>query len=140
MSVEPAAVADTAAVRVAFDSLVSRIRRLDVQATLQSYDTSAAFAQVLDGDFIRGRAAYDGWLTRAFGTLKSIDDIAIDSVHYVPVNKDAILMLAAYRETLVDASGARVRERGMWSNLFVRRPDGWKVLYGHSSHVPLPAQ
>jgi hypothetical protein len=128
--------ADTVAVRVAFDSLVARIARVDAAAALQSYDTTAGFAHVIGGELKRGRPSFDAWLTSMF-PLDSIDHFVIDSVQYVPVSADAVLMLAAYHE-LVDSTRARAAERGVWSNLFVRRPDGWKVVYGNSTHMALP--
>ncbi|MEX2285072.1 MAG: hypothetical protein WEE89_21480 [Gemmatimonadota bacterium] len=130
---------DTVAVRVAFDSLVARIARIDAAATLQSYDTTAGFAHVIGGELKRGRPAFDAWLTGMFPMLDSIDQFVIDSVQYIPVSADAVLMLAAYHEA-VDSAGVRPAERGVWSNLFVRRPGGWKVVYGNSTHMALPAR
>jgi ketosteroid isomerase-like protein len=132
--------ADSAAVRAAFDSLFAAIGRLDATATLAAYDSSSAFAHVFDGALVRGRTPYDAMIRGMFPTLRAIEHAAIDSAYIIPVGKDAAMHVSAFHETVVDTSGHRVIERGMWSNLFLRRPNGWKVIYGHTTHVVQPSK
>ena len=130
---------DTAGVRAAFFSLVAAVKRLDATATLAAYDTNSAFAHVFDGNLVRSRVAYDGVIKSMYPTLKAIDS-HIDSVFVVPLSPGAAVVIAAYHETVTDTARHETAERGMWTNVFVRRADGWKIAAGHSTHVALPAK
>jgi hypothetical protein len=132
-------VGDALDARAAFDSLYASMRRRDASATLAFYDTSLAFAHAIDGDLIRGRAAFDGLVRSTFPTIRAFEDAAIDSVFIIPAGKDAAMLVAAFHETVVDSTGKRDVRRGIWSNLFVRRAAGWRVIFGQTAHVAMSA-
>ena len=123
-------------VGAAFDSLVAAVVRLDVPATLAAYDTSTAFFHTADGVLVRTGAANEARIRGMFPTLKAIRDAVIDSTHMVPLGPDAVVLVAAFRETLVDTAGAAIPVRGIWTTIFRRQPAGWRVVAEHVSHLP----
>ena len=127
--------ADSLGVLAAFDSMYAATARLDLPRTLAAYDTVVSFAHVFDDRLLRGRPALDRFITSAMASLRPFEGTRVDSTHFVPVSRDAILLVTAYREVIVDTAGNRTPGHGMWTNLFVRRPTGWKILYSHSTFV-----
>ena len=142
-TVNPAAefsVGDAMDLRATFDALYGHISRLDAPATLAAYDTSIAFAHVFDGNLVRGRARYNDMVKAMFPTIRAFENAGVDSVFIIPAGKNAAMVVAAFHETVVDTAGARTTQRGIWSNLFIRRPNGWKVVFGHTTHVVDPTR
>ncbi|MBL8989679.1 MAG: nuclear transport factor 2 family protein [Gemmatimonadetes bacterium] len=131
------AIADPAReIRTAFDSLVAAVVRLDVPATLAAYDTSAAFLHTSDGAVVRSGAANRRRVETMFPGLRAVRDAVIDSTHVNLLNADAGVLVASFRETLVDTSGTALPIRGVWTTVFQRQPTGWKVISEHVSHLP----
>jgi hypothetical protein len=128
-------VGDALDLRATFDTLSSHLERRDANAALAMYDTSIAFAHAFDGTVVRGRSGFDRFVRGLFDSVSGIEEAAIDSVVITPAGKDAAVVAAVFRFTAVDGFGARTTRAGAWSNLFVRRPGGWRVIYGHTSRA-----
>lgn len=127
--------ADSTALRAAFDSMYAATARLDIGATLSAYDTAPAFAHVFDGQLLRGRLALDRFVRAGMASLRPFEETHVDSTHLIALSNDVALLVVAYREVIVDTAGHRTPGHGMWTNLFVRRADGWKILFGQSSFL-----
>lgn len=130
-----AAVTDTA--RQIFDSLRAAVARLDVPHTAVLYGGGDSFEHAFDGSVMRGRAAYANLLKSVYGGLRGVD-APFDTVTVVPLSRTSAVITAVYHETLTDTLGKKTNDQGVWTNVVMRSPEGWRIVAGHTSHGRAP--
>ena len=105
-----------AAVEAAMKSFASAERARDAERLIAHFAPVADFHMYNDGQ----RVTYEAMTAGVRQVL----------------GPEAALVSAAFRETVVDGSGATTRTRGAASWLW-RRIDGqWRIVYGHVDHYP----
>ncbi len=122
--------------------------RQGVQATLDAYRTLAAAGQWdalmrLHADDPRFRWVANGAVeARAVGDIrKSFEalspgvrvETSYQNTEITPLSPDLAYVVTSFQTRLVDPNSKGFSFGGILTMTFLRRPDGWKILNGHSS-------
>ena len=75
-----------------------------------------------------------------YSILKQVDFAAWDKTHIIVINTDTALFTAKFRYGFTNTSNKKQALQGVWTALFVRINDKWKIRVRHESFVPLDAQ
>jgi hypothetical protein len=85
---------------------------------------------VLDGlDAIRQS------FTGAVNATASIDSGAVDHPRSIVLDRRTVVIVAPFQEVITMPDNKRYLDRGVWSSVVARRPEGWRILAGHVSHA-----
>jgi ketosteroid isomerase-like protein len=72
-----------------------------------------------------------------YRTLRQIDLAAWDEMHVQILGRDAAVLTATVRWSSIDTGGVRTDLKGVWTAVFVRRAEGWKICTRHESFEPV---
>lgn len=130
---ERAAIADSAVavLREVFDD----VHRLDGVAAAARYAALPEVVHVEDTVVLDGRDAIQQSFSAAIGSTTAIDSAAIDHARTIVLDRQTVVVVAPFQEIITLPDKKRYLDRGVWSNVVVRRPEGWRILAGHVSHA-----
>lgn len=133
---EPAETAETAAevgAANAFRALALAIASLDIEATLAAYDDDPGFTYAFGSDLIKGRESFDARVKAGFAALRDIEIWEIDDLKATRLDDEHVMVVVRFHEVATDTAGTRLSVAGVFTNVFVRRGDAWRVAFGHTS-------
>lgn len=119
-------------IRKVMDAQVEAWNRGDIESFLAGYDDSPQLLFASRGTFSRGwrnvleryRKAYP---TGEMGTL------SFDGIEVHPIGADAAWVVGEWLLKQDDSS-----PHGVFTLIFKKTPDGWRIIHDHSSGVPEP--
>ncbi len=115
----------------AFRGLARAIQTMDVEATLALYDDEPGFTHVFGTEVVVGREDFDAQIRGSFAALRDIPIWDIERLEATELSPNTVLVVARIREVAVDTSGVRSTHAAVFTNIYVRRADGWRVSHGH---------
>lgn len=68
-----------------------------------------------------------------YNILKEVDLAEWDEMHINVVNKDTAVVTAKFRYSFTDTNNERTNLQGVWTAVYVRKYDGWKICVRHES-------
>ena len=75
-----------------------------------------------------------------YSILKQVDFAAWDETHINVINTNTALFTAKFRYSFTNTNNEKHAIQGVWTALFVRIKDKWKIRVRHESFVPLDVQ
>jgi ketosteroid isomerase-like protein len=101
---------------------------------LSWYEPDAIVAS--DGSLYSSFDRFAGDVREFYSTLQKVDLATWDEMHVQVLRVDAAVLTATVRWSSTDSVGMRLDLKGVWTAVFVRRADGWKISARHESFVP----
>ncbi len=72
-----------------------------------------------------------------YDILKEVNLAVWDEMHINIINADAALVTAKFRYSFTDTNNEKTDLQGVWTALYVRRNEGWKIQVRHESFTQL---
>lgn len=109
--------------------------RGDLDGFVDPYERSERTTFVGGRGFHRGfDELRDGYIRGYWADGSPRDSLAFDVADVRPLDQDAALLLGRY--ILLDRSTGSTTSTGVFSLVFVRTADGWKITHDHTSETP----
>ncbi len=131
---QSAAVADT--VRQLADAFFDDFRAGDVDGAFAPFSSEIVWAE--NGVLAANR---DSLVTVWSGFFASIQEVTSGDwgeVHVTVLGPGAAVFNASFDWAGVDTTGAELGGSGVWTTVWQRTVDGWKIVQGHESYLPPP--
>lgn len=130
---ERAAIADSAVavMRGGFDD----VHRKDAAALSARYVSGSDVIHVEDTVVTRGAHAIRESFAAALAGAAAIDSGRLDGPQTIVIDRRTVVVMSPFQEIITLPDGERYLDRGVWSSVIVRRPEGWRLLTGHVSHA-----
>ncbi len=128
---QKAAIADT--VSQLADTFFEDFRALDFDRMMAPYGSEVVWAE--NGALGTNR---DSLVTAWSGLIAAIQEVTSGDwgeVHVKVLGPDAAVFTATFDWAGVDSSGAQVGNPGVWTTVWLRTDEGWKIVHGHESYV-----
>jgi len=119
---------DRAAITQQLDAQRAAWNRGDVVAFMDAYDRADDIVFTSGGRIRRG---YDETLAKyrkSYSDKDAMGRLGFEILEIRPLGPDAALVLGEWRLTETPKEGA-----GLFSLVFERRPEGWRIVHDHSS-------
>lgn len=71
-----------------------------------------------------------------YADLQQVDLAVWDEIHVQVLGEDAAVLTATVRWSSTDNAGVRTDLKGVWTAVFVRTADCWRICARHESFVP----
>jgi uncharacterized protein (TIGR02246 family) len=68
-----------------------------------------------------------------YNILKEVNFADWDEMHIKAINKDSAMVIAKFRYSFTDTNDEKTNLKGVWTALYVRRNDGWKICVRHET-------
>jgi len=129
---QTAAIADT--VRQQADAFFDAFRTLDADRAFTFYGPEFVWAEngVLGANRDSMVTAWRG----IFAAMRQVTSGEWSEVHINVLAPDAAVFSGAFDWAGVDTSGASMGAKGVWTTVWVRTGEGWKIIHGHESFTP----
>ena len=129
-----AAVADT--VGQLADAFFEDFRALDFEGAMAPFKPGIVWAEngVMGTNIDSLSTAWGGF----FASIQEVTSGDWAEVHIDVLGPDAAVFTATFDWAGVDTTGAEVGGSGVWTTVWERTPDGWRVVQGHESYLPPP--
>jgi len=129
---QTAAIADT--VRQQADAFFDAFRVLDSDRAMAPFGSDLVWAEnaVLGADRDSMVTAWRG----IFAAMRQVTSGDWGEVHIKVLGPDAAVFSGTFDWAGVDTTGAPVGAAGVWTTVWVRTAEGWKVTHGHESFAP----
>ncbi|HJQ09584.1 MAG TPA: nuclear transport factor 2 family protein [Gemmatimonadaceae bacterium] len=125
-----------AAVRQATKEFVDAATHVDADRAVAFFTRSPAFAVADNGAFLTSREQFQNAIVGAYNGLQS-QEVQIGETRIVALAPDKAVESLTGTVVRVDKSGTRSPPQTFsWTVVWVREPDGWKILHGHESFLP----
>ena len=125
------------AVRQAINDFVAAAERVDTERVFGFFTRSPGFAVADNGTFLTSRDAFHEAVAGFYKNLRS-QDVQMGDMRIVPLAPDKAVATGIGTVVRTDVSGVTAVPRTFnWTFVWVREPDGWKILHGHESFLPL---
>jgi ketosteroid isomerase-like protein len=131
---ERAAIRDT--VTQLADAVFATFRALDVDGFMAPYGSEVIWSE--NGVLGANRDSLVGAWSGVFAGIQEVTSGDWGEVHVDVLGPDAAVFTAAFDWTGVDTSEAEVEVAGVWTTIWARTDEGWKIIHGHESLLPLP--
>lgn len=79
-------------------------------------------------------------VTEFYGTLDQVDVAAWDEMHVQVLSERVAVLTATVRWSSTDRSGVDTDLKGVWTAVFVKRDDCWRICTRHESFEPAHSQ
>ncbi len=73
-----------------------------------------------------------------FAAIQEVTSGDWDEVHIKVLGPAAAVFTASFDWAGIDTTGAELGGRGVWTTVWERTADGWKIVQGHESYLPPP--
>lgn len=125
-----------AGVRQATRDFVEAAKRLDTERVYSFFSSSPGFAVADNGTFITSRDRFHEALAGYYKSFRS-QEIQVEDTRIAALGPDKAVETLSGTFAPVDNSGNKAAPRTFnWTLVWVREPDGWKILHGHQSFLP----
>ena len=131
---QEAAIADT--VRQLADTYVGDLRALNFDRMMASYASEIVVAE----NGVLG-ANRDSLLTAwrsGFASFREVTNADWREVHVKVLGPAAAVLTGSWTSAWVDTAGVALGARGVWTGVWERGTEGWKIVYSHESYLPTP--
>ncbi len=114
------------------DSLFDAFRRLDADAYFSFHGSDLVWAEnaVLTTNQDSLFSAWKG----LFASIQEVTSVDWGEVHVRVLGPDAAVFTGTFDWAGVDLSGVHVGNPGVWTAVWLRTNEGWKIVYGHESY------
>ena len=129
---QTAAIADT--VRQQADAFFDAFRAIDVDRGMAPFGSELVWAEngVLGANRDSLVTAWRG----IFAAMRQVTSGDWGEVYIKVLGPDAAVFTGSFDWTGVDTTGAPMGATGVWTTVWVRTTEGWKVAHGHESYTP----
>ncbi|MEM6646206.1 MAG: nuclear transport factor 2 family protein [Bacteroidota bacterium] len=124
-----------AEVRQAFQGLVEAARSLEAAPYL-AYLARDGFTAQLDGTVFASYNAFSAMYTEQLPSIEAILSLEFDNVQVSVLNRTTAVLVNAFTETIVLASGDTLDLAGGGSQVWTRVDAGWKLIHISGSTRP----
>ena len=118
------------------DVVLEAFRALDVDGYMAPYGSEFIWAE--NGVLGTNRDSMVGAWSGVFAGIQELTSVDWGEVHVDVLGPDAAVFTATFDWTGVDTSGAVMEVGGVWTTIWARTDEGWKIIHGHESLLPLP--
>jgi ketosteroid isomerase-like protein len=116
------------------NAYAAAIRALDVQRVLGYFGDPEQF-RFIDNGTVYSHAELKPMVQGLFGSLRSYEG-GFGSIHVNVLNHDAAVADAPYTDVFTDTTGVVTRIRGVVTWVWVRTPEGWRIVHGQAFGAP----
>ncbi|NIM49961.1 MAG: DUF3225 domain-containing protein [Gemmatimonadales bacterium] len=127
-----AAIADT--VRQLADTFFEDFRALDFDRAMAPWASELVWAE--NGVLGANRDSLDTVWRGMFASIQEVTSGDWGEVHVKVLGPDAAVFSATFDWAGVDTSGAQIGTAGVWTTVWLRTDEGWKIVHGHESFPP----
>jgi len=113
-------------------SYEAAIKALDVQKTVGHYTT--AF-RAIENEEVYSFEEWTGLVQEMLGSLRAYDG-GFGEIHVNVLDRDVALADAPFLDVFTDSAGVVTRLKGTVTWVWVRTPEGWRIIHGHAYAVP----
>lgn len=125
-----------ASVRQATNDFVNAAQKLDAERVFGFFSSNPGFAVANNGTYMTSRDQFHDAIVGYYKGFRS-QEIQIANAHIAPLSPDLAVETLIGTFAPTDDSGTKAAPRTFnWTFLWVREPQGWKVLQGHQSYLP----
>ena len=117
---------------------LSHLNAEDAVTALSNYTEDATIAS--NSCLYTSRQAFTEDIKAFYGSLKRIDLAEWEAIRINVISKNAGTFNAKFRWVSTDTSGQKMNLQGVWSALFVREGECWKIKMRHESFIHLKEQ
>ena len=117
---------------------VSHLNAKDAATALSNYTKDATLAS--NGFLYNSREEFTEDIQAFYGSLKRIDLADWEEIRINVIGDNAATFNAKFRWVSTDTFGQEMNLQGVWSALFVREGECWKIKMRHESFVHLKEQ
>ena len=125
------------AVSVRFDALADAIRRLDVDAIIGFYADRPDLLRTFDGRILRGYADVVADFRTGFAPVARIDELVVVDRHVRVLDARSVVSTVRARERFALVSGEAIGVWAVWTSIWQRFDDTWRIVEDHATHLPL---
>lgn len=123
-------------VRQATSDFVDAAERVDTERVFNFFSRNPGFAVADDGTYLTSRDQFHDAIAGFYKGLRS-QDVQMRDMRIVALGPDKAVATGAGTVVRTDSAGNKAAPRTFtWTFLWVREPEGWKILHGHESFVP----
>ena len=123
--------ADRAAVTHALDDSAAAWSRNDLAAFMSAYEDAPSTTYLKGESVLHGYGAIKAMYASRFGGSGSMGRLSTDVLEFRPLGRDFALCIGRF--ALTAASGSGTVAHGMFTLVFHRTRNGWKIVSDHSS-------
>jgi ketosteroid isomerase-like protein len=124
------AIADT--VRQLADAFFEDFRALDIDGAMVPWASEFVWAE--NGVLGTNRDSLETTWRGLFAAIREVTSGEWGEVHITVLGPDAAVFTATFDWAGVDADGAPVGNPGVWTTVWLRTSEGWKIVQGHESY------
>ena len=130
---QKAAIADT--VRQLADAFLVDMKALNLDGAMAAYAPEFVWAE----NGVLG-ARSDSILSAWRDAFASVREASGDwgEVHIKVLSPAAVVFTASFNWAVVDTAGVATGSNGVWTTVWERTVEGWKIVHGHESYQPTP--
>lgn len=114
---------------------LSHLNAEDAATALSDYTEDATIAN--NGFLYTSKQEFTEDITAFYGSLERIDFAEWEEIRINVVSKNAATFNAKFRWESIDTSDQKMNLQGVWSALFVREGEYWKIKMRHESFIHL---
>jgi len=123
-------------VRQATNDFIDAAEHVDAERLMNFFSRKPGFAAADDGTYLTSRDQLHDAVAEFYRRLRS-QDVQMRDMHIVALAPDKAVATGAGTVVRTDSSGNKAAPRTFaWTFLWVREPEGWKILHGHESFLP----
>ncbi len=123
--------ADRAAVTRALDESAAAWSRNDLAAFMSAYEDAPSTTYLKGERVLHGYGAIRAMYASRFGGSGSMSRLSTDVLEFRPLGRDFALCIGRF--ALTAASGSGIVAHGMFTLVFHRTRNGWKIVSDHTS-------
>ena len=115
-------------VKQAFENLIAAAKTLEVAPYLSHFDEET-FTAMLDGEVLLSFEEFEAMYTEQAPALKAYLSLEFDKVEVTVLDLNAAILVNAFNETIVLASGDTLSLSGAGSQVWRRKSTEWKLIH-----------
>ncbi len=115
------------------DEIVEAFRTRDIARYMAPH--ASEFVWVENGVIGTNRDSLEAAWGSLFATFQEITSVNWRDVYVDVLGPDAAVFTGSFDWTGVDTAGAQIAANGVWTTIWARRDEGWKIIHGHESFV-----
>lgn len=125
------ALAGAADIRGVLDQQMEDWNRGDIAAFLRGYDRTAEITFLGQSGVSRGFDGVEQRYRRNYGTAEKMGKLRFSEIEVRMLGTDHALVLGRFELTRAAEHGGAAS--GRFTLVFVKRPEGWRILHDHTS-------
>ena len=124
--------ADTTAIQTVLDDQRAAWNRGDIAAFMEGYVHSPDLVFTSGGSIRRGwQETHDRYRARYGSDASTMGTLAFEVLDVTPLGADGAVVLGRWK-----LSGLEAPAGGVFTVVFERRPEGWRIVHDHTSSDP----